>query len=294
MSGHRTRRAAGAGACATLALLAVGAPAQGAPIPDPQPSLPTVNMGRVLVAAQLDDYRPGNNKTAGAVKSVKRVQRALRKKGYRRVVVDGNFGSTTMRAYSRWQKRAVNASGIGANGLPGATSLKKLGEGRFRVVRVVRPGGLTSYGGSPVNLRTKRMLKAAARRVGGKGCNLDLTKGSYQPPDGSSAATHAGGGAVDINSNVRCGKTIKRVRIALRAVGFAAWYRGPNSGFTPHFHAIAISDPDMSTPISHGGQFTGMHQVVGFARKQDGLSSPAFNQPMTRPLRTWEAYRRSQ
>ena len=187
----------------------------------------------------------------------------------------------------------MNASGTGANGLPGETSLKKLGKGRFRVVRVVRPGKRTTYGGSPVNLRTKRMMKAAARRVGGKSCNLDLTKGSYQPPDGSSAATHAGGGAVDINSNVRCGKSIKQVRKALRAVGFAAWYRGKNSGFTPHFHAIAISDPDMSTPISHAGQFTAMHQIVGFARKLDGLSSQAFNQPMTRPLRTWEAYRRS-
>src|SRR4029453_8711368 len=99
MREHRVRRAAGLGACATLAILAVGAPAQARPEPPPpQPSLPTVNMERLLVAAQLDDYRPGNNKTVGAVKSVKRVQRALRRKGYRRVVVDGNFGSTTMRA----------------------------------------------------------------------------------------------------------------------------------------------------------------------------------------------------
>ena len=51
-----------------------------------------VNMERLLIAAQLDEYRVGNHTTPGAVKSVKRVQRALRRK-HIRVAVDGNFGA---------------------------------------------------------------------------------------------------------------------------------------------------------------------------------------------------------
>jgi hypothetical protein len=35
--------------------------------------------------------------------------------------------------------------------------------------------------------------------------------------------SRAGGGAVDINVNVRCGHSISEVVTALRTVGFGAW-----------------------------------------------------------------------
>jgi hypothetical protein len=40
--------------------------------------------------------------------------------------VDGSFGSLTVNAYARWQKR-LGYSGTAADGIPGMTSLKKLG-----------------------------------------------------------------------------------------------------------------------------------------------------------------------
>lgn len=89
-----------------------------------------VNMERLLIAAQLDEYRPGNRTTRGAVKSVKRVQRALRRKNIH-VAVDGNFGAQTMNGYARWQRR-LGYSGLDASGIPGETSLKRLGGRRFK------------------------------------------------------------------------------------------------------------------------------------------------------------------
>jgi len=294
-TGSIGRIAGGLGALAALAVLvAFGVSAQAAHPPEGGGGAQKwVNMERLLRAAQLDDYRKANHTTPGAVKSVKRVQRALRAKGYR-VAVDGNFGSQTMRAYHRWQKRSVGATGIGANGLPGEASLKKLGRNRFRVRRVVSPGRhVTLKGGSVLNRRTNRMKMAAADRLH-RNCRMVVTQGSYNSSVEDSAATHSGGGALDISVKRGCGTRHRSVVRSLRRVGFAAWYRTTDQGFTSnHIHAIAISDPDLSTPISHPGEFTAMHQVVGYARRQDGRSSPPFNQPMKRKLYTWEQYKRA-
>lgn len=286
MARRRMTRLAGAlSTFAAVAVVAIAPPAHAAYPPEGGSSLPDVNMERLLMAAQLDAYRKGNGTTSGAVKSVKRVQRALRKKGYR-VAVDGNFGSQTMRVYSRWQRR-LGFSGIGANGLPGETSLTRLGRGRFEVKRIIRPGRRDGewIDGEWINRRTNRMRIAAARRLRGD-CRFVVVQGSYERPSSYSLATHSGGGALDIRVREGCGERPNAVR-ALRRVGFAAWHRGD------HIHAIAISDPSLSTPISHSGTLTAMHQVVGYARRQDGLSSHGLNGPMKRELHTWEQYKRS-
>jgi hypothetical protein len=248
---------------------------------------PAVNMSRLLIAAQLDAYRPGNRHTAGAVKSVKRVQRALRRKGIR-VALDGNFGSQTMHGYARWQRR-LGYSGLDASGMPGETSLRRLGRVHFRVTRVVRPGARRVWSGVTLNVRTIRMIKAAGHRLGRR-CVLDVTKGSYTGPDSSSQATHAGGGAADLSIRTRCGRSIKRVVRALRKVGFAAWFR--NWPGNQHIHAVAISDPDMADEIAFPGWFDMREQVVGWAQKKDGLNG-AVTGPMKRKLHTWEQYRRA-
>lgn len=295
MSKRRTPAIAGAlSALAALVMVgALGASAQASYPPEGgggAQGLPFVNMERLLMAAQLDGYRKGNRTTDGAAKSVKRVQRALRAKGYA-VAVDGNFGGQTMRAYSRWQRRSVGATGLGANGLPGEASLKKLGRHRFRVRRIVSTGGtITLPGGSVINRRTNRMKMAAARRFR-RDCSFVVTQGSYNSSVEASAATHSGGGAFDVAVDRGCGSRTHRAVKALRKVGFAAWYR--NWSGNRHIHAIAISDPDLSTPISHPGDFTAMHQVVDYARRHDGLSSPAYNQVMRRELHTWEQYKRA-
>ncbi len=283
------RFAAALTAFAAVATMAFAQSAQAAPPPEvwPAAATPKVNMERLLVAAQLDQYRPDNGRTRGAVKSVKRVQRALRRRGIR-VAVDGNYGAQTMRGYSRWQQR-LGYSGLDASGIPGETSLERLGGRRFDVTHVVRPGSRRAWSGVTLNGRTIRMLKAAGRLVGGRRCVLDATKGSYTGPDGSSAATHAGGGAVDLSIRTRCGRTVKRVVRKLRKVGFAAWFR--NWPGNEHIHAVAISDPDMANEIAFPGWFDMREQVVAWAQRKDGLIG-ASTGPMTRTLRTWEQFRR--
>jgi peptidoglycan hydrolase-like protein with peptidoglycan-binding domain len=284
-----SRRAAALIAGAAIASLTMP---QGAaavpPLEESSAAKPRINMTRLLIAAQLDAYRPGNRKTRGAVRSVKRVQRALRRRGIR-VAVDGNFGAQTMRGYAAWQRR-LGYSGLDASGIPGETSLKRLAGRRFRVTRVVRPGARRVWSGVTLNVRTIRMLRAAGRRVR-RGCVLDATKGSYTGPDGSSQATHAGGGAVDLSVRRRCGRPVRRVVRALRRVGFAAWYR--NWPGNRHIHAVAISDPDMANEIAFPGWFDMREQVVAWAQRKDGLSG-ATTGPMTRRhIQTWERYKRS-
>jgi len=249
-----------------------------------------VNMERVLVAAQLDQYRPGNATTAGAVKSVRRIQRALRRKGFA-VAVDGNFGAQTVRAYAGWQRR-LGYSGLDASGMPGETSLEKLGGSRFTVTHVVRSGARRTWSGVTLDARTIHMLKAAGHRLGAH-CTLDATKGSYTGPDGNSQATHAGGGAVDLSvrdASVLCHHRIRKVVKALRAVGFAAWFR--NWTGNRHIHAVAVSDPDMATETAFPGWFDMREQVVDWAQRKNGLHT-AVTGPMTRPLMTWERYKRT-
>lgn len=282
-----SRRAAALIASAAITSTVVADGATASPPHEPATARPAVNMTNLLIAAQLDQYRPGNRRTRGAVKSVKRVQRQLRRRGIR-VAVDGNFGAQTMAGYAAWQRR-LGYSGLNANGIPGETSLKRLAGRRFRVIRVVRPGERRVWSGVTLNVRTIRMLRAAGRLVR-RGCVLDATKGSYTGPDGSSKATHAGGGAVDLSIRTRCGRSITRVVRSLRRVGFAAWYR--NWRGNRHIHAVAISDPDMANEIAFPGWFDTREQVVAWAQRKNGLNG-ATTGPMTRRLQTWERFKRS-
>lgn len=280
------RRLSTASALAVAAAAAVAAPATAAPpIPDP-PSKPSVNMEKVLLAAQWDPRKSGEQITPGAKTSVKRVERRLAKKGYlAKSLVDGHFGSSTVSAYAAWQ-RHLGYSGLGATGLPGATSLKKLLGKKFFLYRIVQPGAHTSYSDVTVNVRTKRMIKAASRLVA-KGCHLDLTQGSYNPGGvDASAGTHDGGGAADINVGHLCGKRRVRVVRSLRRVGFAAWYRPTIPGlWNEHIHAIAINDPDLSS----GAQ----HQVGDYYEGKDGLSGGNPDQGPKVRKRTWEDFKRA-
>ena len=286
---HSTSRRAAAliAGAAIASTLTAHVAAASPPRPESSTARPAINMERLLIAAQLDQYRPGNRKTRGAVRSVKRVQRQLRRKGIR-VVVDGNFGGQTVGAYARWQRR-LGYSGLDASGIPGETSLKRLAGRRFDVTRVVRPGDRRVWSGVTLNVRTIRMLRAAGRQLR-RGCVLDATKGSYTGPDGSSQATHAGGGAVDLSVRTRCGRPIRRVVRSLRRVGFAAWYR--NWPGNQHIHAVAISDPDIATETAFPGWFDAREQIVAYAQRKNGLNG-ATTGPMPRRLRTWERFKRS-
>jgi len=208
-------------------------------------ALPAVDMEMVLLAAQLDPPKADTGVTAEAAAHVLEVERALNAKGLlASSAVDGHFGTSTIAAYAAWQ-RSLGYSGLDANGLPGATSLTKLGDGRFTVTRTVSSGTRTStYGGKQVNARTRDMLAAADAMLS---WSLLLDQGSYTTEDPTSAGTHDGGGVVDVNvTNLTTTQRWETVR-ALRTVGFGAWLRNPSQAAWPyHIHAAAVSDPDLA------------------------------------------------
>lgn len=273
---------------AALAAVAVLAPvtassAWSAPAPSAT-ALPTVNMAATVKAAQIDPRRSDHTLTPGAKSSVLLVEQALQARGLLAAQwVDGYFGTTTITAYTQYQK-SLGYTGLDANGLPGKTSLTKLGTGRFTVTNVIGPGARVDTGGGIlINTRTQSML-AAAEKILGR--DLVLSQGSYNPGgDPTSAGTHDGGGVVDISVSGMTSAYRVTAAKALRTVGFAAWVRNPSQGDWPyHIHAAAISDPDLSSQAQH--------QTGDYYLGKNGLASGAPDDgPSVTPIRTWEEYR---
>jgi peptidoglycan hydrolase-like protein with peptidoglycan-binding domain len=248
-------------------------------------ALPAVNMEATVKAAQIDPRRADNTLTAGAKSSVLLVEKALQAKHLLAAQwVDGYFGTTTIAAYTKYQK-SLGYTGLDANGLPGKASLTKLGTGRFTVTHTIGPGSRVSLGhGVIINTRTRSMLAAAEKILGRK---LKLDQGSYNPGgDPTSAGTHDGGGVVDINVAGMSTATKTAVVKALRRVGFAAWARNPSQGDWPyHIHAAAISDTDLSSQAQH--------QTGDYYLGKNGLANRAADDgPKVTPIRTWEEYKR--
>lgn len=249
-------------------------------------ALPTVDMELVLLAAQVDPPKADTGLTPGAATHVLEVERALNAKGLLSSgAVDGHFGTSTISAYAAWQ-RSLGYSGLDANGIPGPTSLTRLGEGRFSVTRTVSTGSRTdTYGGRRVNTRTRSMLAAADAMLS---WSLTLSQGSYTSSNPSSAGTHDGGGVVDISvTSMTTTQRWETVR-ALRTVGFAAWLRNPSQGDWPyHIHAAAVSDPDMAQAARN--------QIHDYYFGRNGLASHAADDTPTAyraPFTWWEQYQR--
>jgi hypothetical protein len=275
----RTALAATGASAALVAAVATAAPASAA--------LPTVDMARVVVAGQVE---PRCGQTAGLSDntSTVRVQQALAARGLS-TTADGWYGAGTTGAYAGWQRR-LGYSGIDANGLPGLTSLKRLGADRFTVAHPVTVGSRTdTYGGKRVNTRTRQMLAAADARLP---FAVRLTQGSYNPGGvGASAGTHDGGGVVDVTvTGLTTTQRWQLVR-ALRTVGFAAWLRTPAQGFSYHVHAVAIGDPDI---WQRDGGHVARDQVCDYWRGRNGLASHAADNTPTAyrvGFTWWERYR---
>ncbi|GAA2620020.1 peptidoglycan-binding protein [Actinomadura fulvescens] len=270
---------------ATGLLASLTGPAGASETPAARKPLPSVNMEATVKAAQIDPRRPNNKLTPGAKASVLLVERALRD---RRLLaakyVDGHYGTTTVAAFTKYQK-SLGYKGIAANGLPGKASLTKLGAGRFRVTYAIGPGPRVPSGRFILNTRTKKMLAEAKRRLGGR--NLVLDQGSYNPGgDPTSKGTHDGGGVVDISVKGMNAATRTKVVRELRRVGFAAWVRSPRQGNWPwHIHATAINDTDLSTPAQH--------QVGDYYLGRNGLANRGKDDGPKVPIRTWEEYQRA-
>ncbi|MEV7623877.1 peptidoglycan-binding domain-containing protein [Actinoplanes sp. NPDC089786] len=255
----------------------------------PQPAmaaaaLPTVDMEAVLKAAQWDPAKADSAVTPGAGPSVKLVETALRKKGLLDPAYeDGHFGTRTVTAYAQWQQQ-LGYSGLDATGLPGRTSLTRLGEGQFTLTRIVLAGAKVTHQGFPVNDRTLAMLKAAQGR---SGRTYVVEQGSYSPgTDPTSAGTHDGGGVLDLDAEALTAAQRTAAVTALRQVGFAAWLRTPAQGDWPlHIHAVAISDPDLSSPAQK--------QVGAYYEGRNGLANNAADDGPRVPKVTYEEYLRT-
>jgi hypothetical protein len=103
--------------------------------PSTPSSKPKVDLSLLIQAAKTD---PGAKQGHVTYKTgTNLVEAALVKVGYlsKTYAGDGSFGSTTVAAYAKWQ-RHLGYTGADANGVPGPTSLTKLGSktGLFTVV----------------------------------------------------------------------------------------------------------------------------------------------------------------
>ena len=78
-------------------------------------------------------YLLSNIKTGTRHTRVKRVQRALAKRGHYKYAIDGHFGAKTKTAYKAWQ-RTLYKTAASSDGIPGRDSLTRLGDktGLFR------------------------------------------------------------------------------------------------------------------------------------------------------------------
>jgi peptidoglycan hydrolase-like protein with peptidoglycan-binding domain len=247
-------------------------------------ALPAVNMEATVLAAQIDPRRADDTLTPGAKASVLAVEQALQAKHLLDAQwVDGYFGTQTVSAYAAYQ-RSLGYTGLDASGLPGTTSLTKLGQSRYTVAHTISPGAKVQRDGFVVNARTQAMLAEAQRLLG---FSLVLQQGSYNPGgDPTSAGTHDGGGVVDIDVTGMSAATRTNVARALRQAGFAAWVRNPNQGDWPwHIHAAAINDTDLSSQAQH--------QIGDYYLGMNGLANRGPDDGPKVAIQTWEEYQRT-
>ncbi|MGQ4733310.1 N-acetylmuramoyl-L-alanine amidase [Streptomyces sp. Ju416(a)] len=95
--------------------------------PNP-PKAPVVDLSKLIAAARHNPAAKGTPVTYNGVRTVETalVDAGLLAKTYS----DGHFGTTTIAAYSRWQKSKAGGSytGKAADGIPGKDSLTRLGK----------------------------------------------------------------------------------------------------------------------------------------------------------------------
>ena len=98
----------------------------------PAPATPSVDLSRLVAAARSNPAAQGQPVTYAGVRTVEAalVDEGLLSKAYS----DGHYGTTTVHAYAKWQRRC-GYRGRDADGIPGKASLVKLGfKHGFKVV----------------------------------------------------------------------------------------------------------------------------------------------------------------
>lgn len=223
--------------------------------------------------------------------AVKKTESLLKSLGFKTGKVDGRFTAATknaVRAFEKKYKRKVDGQ-VSTSDLKKLTTLqKRLGgaEPKHDYRRTSWP----RYTNRPprINMRTKVMLQNAERYLKQLGVNHKFTivQGSYNKGVTASGGTHDRGGALDIsirrNGRVPSRSVQLKMVKALRMAGFAAWSRGVgNDSFSPHIHAIAIGDRQLSSQARA--------QVRAFFNGRNGLSGNGrdADRAIGRPIPSW-------
>lgn len=117
--------------------------------------------------------------------------------------------------------------------------------------------------GKVIDALTEGALIRAEKILGRR---IALTQGSYNAGGvAASAGTHDGGGVIDVPAG-----GWEDVVTALRAVGFAAWFRPTLPGVWPaHVHAVLIGHGRLSASAAR--------QVQAYLVRRDGLVSNAID-----------------
>ncbi|MFD6874540.1 MULTISPECIES: N-acetylmuramoyl-L-alanine amidase [unclassified Streptomyces] len=124
IGGHRDGHATTCPGAALYAWVRQGAPRPGAV---PPPTQAVVDLSRLIAAATVDPPRGGTPVSYGGVRTV---EAALLAEGLLdRGLVDGHYGTSTIRAYAAWQRSRAGGSYTrhDADGIPGRKSLTALG-----------------------------------------------------------------------------------------------------------------------------------------------------------------------
>lgn len=125
------------------------------------------------------------------------------------------------------------------------------------------PYAKTVRDGKVIDALTEGAIKRAEQILGRR---IALTQGSYNAGGvAASAGTHDGGGVVDVPAG-----GWEEVVTALRAVGFAAWFRPAVPGLWPaHIHAVLIGHGRLAPSAAR--------QVQSYLGRRDGLVSNAID-----------------
>lgn len=117
--------------------------------------------------------------------------------------------------------------------------------------------------GKVIDALTEGALVRAEKILGRR---IAITQGSYNAGGvAASAGTHDAGGVIDVPAGGH-----DEVVTALRAVGFAAWYRPAIAGLWPaHCHAVLIGHGRLAPAAAH--------QVQAYLARRDGLVSNAID-----------------
>lgn len=97
------------------------------PVSQPAPATPRVDLSRLITAAKTDP--PARQGHVTYMAGTNLVERALVAEGLlgKRYAGDGSFGTATVAAYAAWQRRC-GYTGKAADGIPGRSSLERLGK----------------------------------------------------------------------------------------------------------------------------------------------------------------------